>query len=487
MANQDAGGPVPRIPVPAEQLLLRDSDEIQGNILAGFNKPHQTFVFLSFGGEADARRWLGQLLAPDPGPITTTREVVEFRRLRDAQDPPPVSVWTNVSLTTSGLLGLDGGLKLPRDEAFRTGAAGRAELLGDRGADGPENWVIGRPEHHVDALLTVAGDYADELSYKVKLLRDHASGCGLRVVGRELQGDRLPAPHKGQEHFGFEDGISQPGVRGFTPAFPRKGGDGEIWEEDADNPGTRVLPASAFVFGEDPRQDATAWMRNGSFQVFRRLVQDVAGWREQMRRLSGELFPDAGYDVMAAKAIGRWPSGSPLALAPDRDECVPGNDFTYADDRAGMLTPRFAHIRKMNPRDNVKFDDDAHRILRRGIPFGAPFKQDARGPRATADRGLLFNAFMASIENQFEFLQRCWANNPRFPSKVLDHPPPWTIDGVDPVISPPDGRWLVHRSRAPDMRCDLRRFVRTTGTIYAFAPSITTLGELARGRASRML
>ena len=42
--------------------------------------------------------------------------------------------------------------------------------------------------------------------------------------------------------------------------------------------------------------------------------------------------------------------------------------FHLHGDRSGEQTPRFAHIRKMNPR-NGTLDDRTHRLLRRGIPF----------------------------------------------------------------------------------------------------------------------
>src|SRR5688572_32722969 len=48
-----------------------------------------------------------------------------------------------------------------------------------------------------------------------------------------------------------------------------------------------------------------------------------------------------------------------------------------------------------------------HRLLRRGIPYGAPYfepKDPDRG-RDEGDRGLVFAAYQTSIEGQFEFVQ----------------------------------------------------------------------------------
>ncbi|MBT2477525.1 hypothetical protein [Streptomyces sp. ISL-94] len=44
----------------AVPLPLRESTEIQGEILAGFKKDHVTLLFLQFGDAAAARGWLGE-------------------------------------------------------------------------------------------------------------------------------------------------------------------------------------------------------------------------------------------------------------------------------------------------------------------------------------------------------------------------------------------------------------------------------------------
>ena len=141
----------------------------------------------------------------------------------------------------------------------------------------------------------------------------------------------------------------------------------------------------------------------------------------------------ANVDV-EAKAIGRTREGSPLA---SKGQCGGLNDFTYDDDPEGLKTPHFAHIRKMNPRDNGLFRPH-HRLLRRGIPFGPPAPEGA--PDDKVERGLLFNAFMASIEDQFEFVQRRWASNPgSLPATPTD------ADGPDPVAGASDAPCFLRR------------------------------------------
>ncbi len=80
--------------------------------------------------------------------------------------------------------------------------------------------------------------------------------------------------------------------------------------------------------------------------------------------------------------MGRWRSGAPLALTPDRDDPALGadpelnNDFTYTADPDGRRVPRGAHMRRMNPRDGamtVLVDVNLHRIIRRSKTYGAPY------------------------------------------------------------------------------------------------------------------
>jgi hypothetical protein len=174
---------------------------------------------------------------------------------------------------------------------------------------------------------------------------------------------------------------------------------------------------------------------------------------------AGEL----GREALAAKLVGRWPGGAPLAMAPDAHA---SNDFDYDDDPHGFVTPRFAHVRKMYPRSSAFPERDWHRIIRRGVPFGPPYDAGGEG----AERGLLFNAYMASIEDQFEFLQQGWANAPDFFEPG---------DGPDPLIGVDPGPVTLRRSDGPPLRLTLERFVRTSGALYVFVPSMPALRLLA--------
>jgi Dyp-type peroxidase family len=485
----------------AGHLPLRASETIQGNILAPFNKPCQLFLFLNFRNrQVEARAWLSELVKS--GVIATTNDVVRHgdnrRRNRKAGQAPEKRTWVGVGLTSSALVTLHPELAadLVVYDAFWRGALadrsygdGRRTaspaLIGNEGAGDPSRWVIGGPgQPPVDALLTIAADDAGRLAYRAAKERQRAARHRLDVLpvrqgnGRMTLGQRGERLVGGIEPFGFKDGVSQPGIRGFTEAKRR----GQRLEVDGDA-GTPVIAAGEFVLGHerevgsypgDPRRQSPSWMRDGSFQVFLRLHQDVGGWRAQMDALSASSKPP-GVDV-AAMAIGRFKDGTPLVRGGRLNQ---PNDFTYGADPHGEDTPRFAHIRKMNPRNDAPFHARIHRLLRRGIPFG-PFRaENAPADGDKADRGLVFNAFMASIEDQFEFLQRNWASNPRsLPA------PPVVADGPDPVAGTSEAPCILRRRNQSPVEFHLERFVWTTGAVYAFAPSIPTLRAL--GGAGRL-
>jgi Dyp-type peroxidase family len=482
---------------------LKGSTEIQGNILAGFNKPLQLFLFLNFNHDRDgARAWLRRLT--EGKRIARTKDVAahnfEYRELRRKYgarrlraEPPVSQTWMGVGLTSWGLVTLHPELAadLVAYDAFWRGPLGGgtdrdgnwvapAAIVGDEEKSDPSGWVVGGPDQYpVDALVTIAADSEDGLIDRLKQELDLVRKCGLVALqvrqrdGSETTGQlgqTLPPPDGGSggiEHFGFKDGLSQPSIRGFNRAVFRN----KRWES-ARKAGSPIIATGEFVLGypgergsypRAPRPVAPSWMRDGSFQVFLRLTQDVAGWWDQMDRLGSALSED-----IAAKAIGRRRNGEPLA--PNGDGL---NDFDYADDPHGLHTPRFAHIRMANGRDS-RFEDSTHRVLRRGIPFGPLAADRSKAREDDAERGLLLNAFMASIDDQFEFVQRNWMSNP-----------PEDLDGPDPVVGASTHPCILRRKGGEPVPLDLRRFVHTTGAVYAFAPSLTTLERLGEGGSMR--
>lgn len=487
----------------------QDAEDIQGDILAGFNKDYRMYLFLNFPKDANrARGWLGELVPR----IATTKEVAAFnerfsaaRHARGGDDPENLkAIWINVSFTVAGLNTL-----LTADEhknelkpfaAFSAGSAERAASIGDVGPlSAPENWVFGGPHQDpIDALLIVAADDRDDLSVELEKQRALLTRYGLVTIF-EQRGVTLPGLGRGHEHFGFKDGISQPGVKGFD--FP----DDMRPDQVKGHLGSDLLAPGEFILGYDtqpidpnipPREepkpaDPPPWMKNGSFQVIRRLQQDIPGFWAQITTKVHSLPSDDPLieEDLGAKLVGRWRSGTPLDLSPDKDDRFThdpkdDNDFEYENDALGHRAPRFSHIRKMYPRENNSFGNEHRRLLRRGIPFGLPFDPSAgTGYGEDAQRGLLFVAYMSSIADQFEFLQKNWANLPNFPfprKGIDDNDPPKA--GADPVIGTfpdPASTIRLRRQGHDDVHLSFQRFVHTQGVSYAFAPSISTLAKLA--------
>lgn len=471
--------PQPDPPPPGADTPLRNSEEIQGNILAAFNKDHQRFLLLRFEDPTAARAWLSELL-PE---IATTKQIEdwneEFSRRRkeaDNVDPPDLNaLWLNLGLTPAGLTKLSANQDQMRTQlsAFPSFAAtpqGQAADLGDSGESDPTKWKFGASgQADIDAVLTVAADDPLELERKLEQLTDLRNRHQVEEVFRQ-EGETLPPPLTGHEHFGFMDGISQPAVKQFHKPDP---GSPQFREGKI---GERLTPAGEFVLGYENASGTSvsdpAWVRDGSFQVLRRLQQDVGGWNALVQERAGQVGLEP--EKLGAKLVGRWKSGAPTALSPDQDPGNVTNAFDYEDDPPGHKTPLFAHIRKTYPRTaQQRFQEDRHRIMRRGIPFGEPFNPGGGyGEGEDAERGLVFNMYCADIKEQFEFMQQQWANDAGFPpdQEPLPH-------GPDPVIGP-DGQVSL---RSPEARqpLDFRRFVHTRGAVYAFCPAKSVLAQLA--------
>ncbi|MFI7277100.1 Dyp-type peroxidase [Streptomyces sp. NPDC049879] len=495
-------------PLTQPDLPLRRSTEIQGDVLAGFKKDHVQLLFLTFGNGERARRWLGRLRHR----IATTRDVAAFnavfsraRRNSGGDDPHNLNaVWRSVGFTHPGLVTLVGGAPyadVPRgstQEAFVQGMAARAASLGDTGANDPSDWLFGAGHTlPVHAVLTVAADRVEDLH--AALARERQEAATHRVtVSFEQYGATLTGDRRGKEHFGFKDGISQPAVEGFDERDP------DDPQHQRGKPGTRVLPAGEIVHGHpaDHRLGPYLpdWMADGSFQVVRRLAQDVPGWwaqvADQLRVLkeAGAVPEDAGSEWLAARLFGRWRSGAPVAKYPDADPASVladdgDNDVTFADDFEGRVTPLCSHMRKCNPRDGLKVnvDDDAaleqkgaldgRRIMRRGIPFGLPFDPAAGGGNGPdAPRGLVFVSYQADLIAQFEFVQRTWIDGHDFPSREPSVGRDAVLGREGTVAFPVGGREGDGMAEL-----SLRQFVRTEGGVYAFAPSLSALKLLAEG------
>ncbi len=410
-----------------------DLADIQGLFARGYGDLRAAaFLLLGIEDAAAARRWLGDTA----GAITTSEARPEERAL-------------NLAFTSSGLAGL--GLAKEALAMFSNEfAAGmttphRSRILGDSDENAPERWEWGRPGGpQIDlALLLYARDAAGLERLEQEQTRGLAAG-GL-VLRHRLGTSDLDD----FEPFGFRDGISQPFVEGLSKTGPPettvRAGEFLLGypNEYGLYTGRPLLEASADPRKTLPRDAEGSGRadlgRNGSYLVFRQLRQDVPGfWRfldGATRRPDGTSDPQAQIRL-ASKMVGRWPSGAPLALAPDADdESLAGaNDFAYHElDPRGARCPVGSHIRRSHPRDSLdprpgSSDSWAinrrHRILRRGREYGTSLTiEQALAGGDTTERGLNFICLNANIQRQFEFINHTWLNNPKFDGLYDDADP----------------------------------------------------------------
>jgi Dyp-type peroxidase family len=370
----------------APQEPLLETEEIQGNILAGFNKDYQTLLYLNIHDVEVAKAWLRVFATC----VATLEEVLAFNRLFRAmkkrrRDEPCglAATWMSIAFSYNGLKKL-----VPADAekfesfafAFKEGLPARSSLIGDPAKPGvpghPSQWVVGgTAETTPDILVIVASDDPGMLKAQIDRLREmigalpkpaggDGSAVGLEIVGTQ-PGQTLPGKLRGHEHFGFKDGVSHPGVRGRVSTAPSDYltpryidfTDQDRWLKYArwhGKPGQPLVWPGEFVLGH-PRQKGGSvlesvpsqtwdpdWVRNGSFLVYRRLRQDVAAFWAFVTAKAEDLATKPGFSGMTAEKlasmlVGRWPSGAPIMRSPDHDRAELGADdlannyFTFTD------------------------------------------------------------------------------------------------------------------------------------------------------------
>ena len=248
------------------------------------------------------------------------------------------------------------------------------------------------------------------------------------------------------------------------------------------NPLETPLKAGEFVLGYPDEMNNCLFPqpailgRNGAYVAFRKLHQRVAAFRQYLQ--ANASSPDEE-ELLAAKMMGRWRSGAPLALSSTQDDPALGvdpqrrNAFLYQeDDPRGLKTPIESHIRRANPRDaDVAGDIRLHRLIRRGTVYGPPLPEGVLEDDGL-DRGIMFAFLGAHLGRQFEFVQTQWMSSGDFPGAG---------DAKDPIAGPNDGDGTFTIPRRPIRRRlqGLPRFVITRGGEYAFMPGLRALRWLA--------
>jgi Dyp-type peroxidase family len=496
---------------------LLDGADIQGNIIPGFRKRQQLFVAFSLTTHADMRGAL-RAIAPAITPLADVmrRRDVRKRALRTRSlAPPDATLWANVALSVraTDALGLTSVRSL--DLALvagmvpaRTGdPTNRLLPDGTPNPAHPTNWVVGGPNRPLDLLLIFASD--GDIEDQTRALTDAVAAHGLTRISEDkgalLDGD--------VEHFGFQDGISQPGVRGDVeidgvrrPITTRYGVPAQGGFEYG-RPGQRLADPDQFLV--DPM--SASELSNASLLVYRRLRQDVKAFDEDTAAMAGFISSHGAAvtpDQLRAATVGRLPSGQPLmrpqaagaAVEPlfalnhfNFETDVPALVLTDGEHIAaaaadsspiiGVRCPAWAHIRKVNPRDlGTNLGGEAEtlgfQMLRRGIPFGRPY--DRRQPDApvnATERGLLFLSYQRSISQQFETLNTNWMNDDRAP---VGFGHDLLVGQFNAAGASPPKQATFQRDNRPEVAFTApRQWVTPTGGAYLFAPSISLVRRLA--------
>jgi len=520
--------------------------DIQGGILTAYGRlgfPFGRFALVCVHDAAGGREFVEKLRNRVTTAVRWPSRKENIAPGRLVIERPPVT-W-NLAFTFRGLAALGVPTRTLRGmpDEFMDSMAGRCKIIGDATEENPlAGWdrvwdpagrgrdvhilillnaqmgEDGRPLPELDQAQADVAKFCAESEGRVELLAGHR---GADEHWQQLEALRdsngLPCA---KEHFGFTDAISDPVFEGQYPKLQEN--ERAVGSGASDGAGNwRPLAAGEFLLGwPDEAQEIPGaampldFSRNGTFIAYRKLHQDVAGFKAWIDKTAAGLqqawkLPhfEAARDTLLAKMAGRWLDGVPLEVAPDwyswqtfNDECKPKDghvvrddsararalvDFGYRDDRDGLKCPLGAHIRRSNTRDTLDPLGDKpkgssrmgsalnnrRRILRRGLPYGHADNEDG-------EHGIVMLVVCASLQRQFEFVQQQWLNY------GLD-----ADSGNDgcPLVGnhPKDAKFVIpaHPAAAvpPFIATGLEQWVQTRGGDYFFVPSMTALRMIGMG------
>ncbi|CCO35231.1 Peroxidase 2 Short=MsP2 [Rhizoctonia solani AG-1 IB] len=446
-----------QIPLTAPNPDVINLTNVQGDIILGFPKKKEEFVFFVIQDAAKFKKALLGLNVTTTSDVITARKSIQENKTNQGGLVP--IAFLNIAFSKKGLeaLGITEDL---HDGPFAEGQFAGAKDLGDEGTVGQDggfdpNWETAF-KHRVDSVLLIAGESWASVNEKVVEALT-TFGTSIRVVYR-LKGSVRPGDQKGHEHFGWADGISNPAVEGISVILCGK--------------------------AKDPEANRPGWAHEGSFLAFRQLEQLVPEFHKFLADnpviLPG-LTREHGSELLGARLVGRWKSGAPIQVTPLQDDPKlakdrqRNNDFVYpqvSGDDGQTACPYAAHIRKTNPRNDIA-DAGVERasVIRAGIPYGPEVSLDEKHENHTEhSRGLAFISYQSSLAEGFQFLQISWANNTRFPPQKQVTP------GFDPIVGQNNGQARESLGSEAGSQLTLPRdFVVSRGGEYFFSPSINAL------------
>ena len=435
---------------------MLEFDDIQHILLTRAPALTGRYEFLAFRNRAGGRAWLTAIM----------EKVHSAKAMRESVEKD--KRWITVAFTCNGLraLGVDEATLATFPQEFREGMGARAAVLGDTGANDPAHWVdkTASPDLHAIAIL-FARDTAERGRSVIEHGKFLAECQGVEVLS-SLDLEATPPFGYAHDHFGYRDRLSQPVIEGSG---------------DEPTPGSGApLKAGEFILGYPDETGAGPALpqpeilsRNGSFMAYRRLEEHVGRFRDFLRE-NGKTPEEQ--ELVAAKLMGRWRSGAPLTLAPDKDDPALGadprrnNNFNYKqEDPQGYAVPLGSHMRRMNPRDTAA-NMNRRRMIRRGATYG-PYLPEGT-PDDGTERGIAAFVICASLIRQFEFAQNVWVNDRNFHELANER---------DPIIGTQDGTLEFKIPKRPIRRkiTGLPAFTTVRGGAYFFLPGLKALRWLA--------
>jgi deferrochelatase/peroxidase EfeB len=472
-----------------------DKSNVQGLILRGYTHPYSCHILLSFTDkEADTKKFFKTL----------------YHRVQSAEDwgEQKPATMLNIGLTYYGIQTLnvlDSVALGTFPTEFQAGpwSSGSQDSLGDVGGPGdPGNWWCGQFQNN--ELHCVVHTYAltqADLDEVISFVTVTASECGLSELFALKGNERLTQyePLGDKIHFGYTDGISEPGLD--WPGKPGAPDQGDLNNFLIGYPDGSIIQPGPSNTSTPEAAAAAAFARDGCYNAFRILYQDVAAFNtllEQQAETYGARIGRSQEDAqewVAAKLMGRWRNGSPLMLSPDAPDpkTQAGEDFGYVeqddnskfhDITSGLKCPFSSHTRVGNPRDEDLLPKEVPasgppRIVRRGMPYG-PILEGTKDDGL--DRGLIGLFLCGSITNQFERLYG-WFNQNDFSSVFFQtRVRRYVQDAVLGNRNNPNGTntFLIPMAEGnPITFPQLPDLIVTRGTTYCLLPSLANIRLIA--------
>ncbi|KAG8896613.1 hypothetical protein FRC00_005682 [Tulasnella sp. 408] len=487
-----------------------DLTNIQGDIYPTFPKKVEQFIFFSITNPSVFRQKLSKFRRL----ITTAADVIKnLEKIEDARKsnkglPKPLPkdrmvklIQYQIGFSFTGMNALDIGS--PGDNELMGGQKKVARQLGDEPAAGSsptdfvgEHWTRDWREKKIDGVILAASE-SDETCQEAVAKAIEIFGNSIKVEIIE-NGKVRPGEEEGHEHFGFLDGVSQPALKGLVEPHA-----GQLECE----PGVIIMGLKGDVKLDGQPNDRPDWAIGGSVMAFRKLHQRVPEFNKFLDEnpiTKVGLTHDEGVELRGARMVGRWKSGVPIDLSPERDDTAfldPEviNNFAYHLPEPGQARcPFSAHIRKTAPRKHIDKPDSPFKldpvlphalIMRAGIPYGPEVtRAERRAQKTSEDRGLLFVSYQSLLNSfGFGFIQRSWANNENFPPPEDNSFDDKFPTGVDPIIGNAVGEVRTRVASGTDATFTDQNlvmnqdFVVAEGGEYFFVPPLKTIDKIGNG------